>query len=552
MASISQEFSGDVLVIGAGMAGLRIIYELRKQGFSAHGIEAGSDVGGTWYWNSYPGARTDTEAWGYAFFFDEALASEWSWSERYPSQPQMREYLEYVATRFDLRKSFQFNQFVSSARFDDTDNKWVVETDKGNRFSATYLVTACGVLSSPVMPDIVGLQRFKGQAIHSARWPKEKVNFAGKRVAIIGSGATGVQLLPVVSQVAEHVSMFQRTPNYVIPARNNPLVEYDRENLRGRFATMQEQIRNHVFASTFDPNPRSFLDLDEEERDKVLEAKWEWGGFQFVFETFNDFFSNPECNAALAGFIRKKIRTIVNDPKTAEILCPDYPLFSKRPPLGHGYYEAFNRANVSLVDISKNGIEEITADGIRVAGVEHPFDIIIFATGFDAGTGALTDIDIIGTGGVSLRDKWADGPVSYLGICVDQFPNMFMIAGPQGPLSVIPPAIEAECVWIGQVLDKARSQGSDRIEVRPAAAREWKAAVDNSAVGTLLENASSVRSWYMGANVEGKAHVMQFYVGGFKDFADRLEGAVASGFSDLEFSVAHKDRQLDTVKQSAG
>jgi|SRR5579862_83357 len=543
MGNSSRDSTSDVLVIGAGMGGLRAVYELRNLGFSVHGIEAGSDVGGTWYWNTYPGARTDTEAWGYGFFFDEALASEWAWDDRYPNQQQMKKYLEFVATRLDLRKSFDFNQFVRSARFDPSSNKWTVETDGGQKFSARYLVTACGVLSSPIMPKIKGLHQFKGLAVHSARWPKENIDFSGKRVAIVGSGATGVQLLPVVSLVAEHVTMFQRTPNYVIPARNNPLLEYDRQRLRNRYGVMKDQIRNHVFASTFDPNFRKLTDLTFEERQRVMEAKWEFGGFQFVFETFNDFLSSAQCNEEMSEFIRNKIRTIVNDPKTAELLCPKYPLFSKRPPLGHGYFEAYNRDNVSLVDVSGAGVDEVTAVGIRVAGVDYPFDIIIFATGFDAGTGALTDIDIVGTEGLSLREKWADGPLTYFGICVDGFPNMFMISGPQTPLSVVPPAIEAEVVWIGQVLDRARASG--RVEALPQATRNWKAAVDASAAGTLLERSGDVGSWYFGANVEGKAHVMQFYVGGFKDYADRLDASVASNLPELRFETVESRGSVD-------
>jgi cation diffusion facilitator CzcD-associated flavoprotein CzcO len=536
MDQAPPEVANNVVVIGAGMGGLRMVYELRKQGFEVQGIEAGSDVGGTWYWNTYPGARTDTEAWGYGFFFDKELATDWGWDDRYPNQAQMHKYLEQVATRFDLRKSFEFGQFVQSARFDTDTGKWTVETDKGCTFTATYLVTACGVLSSPVMPDIKGLDQFEGTAIHSARWPKEGIDLAGKRVAIIGSGATGVQLLPVLSQVAGHVSMFQRTPNYVIPARNNPLLDQDRERLRHRYDVMKDQIRNHPFASTFDLNERESKSLSYEERQRVLEAKWEFGGFQYVWETFNDFFSSDQCNEELSEFIRKKIRIIVDDPVTAEALCPKYPLFSKRPPLGHGYFEAFNRDNVSLVDISAAGIEEITRDGIRTNGVEHPFDVIIFATGFDAGTGALTDMNVVGSDGISLRDKWADGPLTYFGICVDGFPNMFMISGPQTPLSVVPPAIEAECEWIAKVLKRARSTGTDRVEVSASATRDWKEAVDASARGTLLEKAHEVRSWWLGANVKGKAHVMQFYVGGFKEYADQLDRSVAADYPDLTFT----------------
>lgn len=545
MAGHSQEFTSDILVIGAGMGGLRAVYEFRKLGFSVHGIEAGSDVGGTWYWNTYPGARTDTEAWGYGFFFDEALSTEWSWNDRYPNQEQMQKYLEFVAARMDLKKHFDFDQFVQSARFDPAANNWTVKTNSGRDFSATYLVTACGVLSSPVMPKIKGLDDFLGLAIHSARWPKGEIDLAGKRVAIVGSGATGVQLLPVVSQVAKHVAMFQRTPNYVIPARNNPLLEYDRQRLRSRFGDMKDQIRNHVFASTFDLNPRGMSDVQAEERQKILEAKWEFGGFQFVFETFNDFLINHECNEELSEFIRNKIRMIVDDPETAELLCPKYPLFSKRPPLGHGYFEAYNRDNVSLVDVSGAGVEQITVDGVRVGDVDYPFDIIIFATGFDAGTGALTDIDIVGTEGLSLGEKWVHGPQTCYGICVDGFPNMFMISGPQTPLSVVPPAIEAEVVWIGQVLEKARDSGQEKVEALASATKDWKAKVDASGAGTLLERSGDVGSWYFGANVEGKAHVMQFYVGGFKEYADQLDESVASGFPELQFGAVDEMNSVE-------
>lgn len=542
MRDDAREITSEIIVVGAGFGGLRAMHELRGRGFSVRGLEAGSGVGGTWYWNAYPGARTDTEAWGYNYFFDKALTTGWSWSQRNPPQPEVRAHLEYVADKLDLKKNFEFNSFVKSAHYDEAANQWVLTVGDDSIYRCTYLVNACGPLSSPMTPAIKGLETFRGRWMHTGRWPKDAVDLAGKRIAVIGTGSTGVQVVPAVAPIARQLTIFQRTPNYVLPGRNYPFIESERDAIRAGFEQIKAQVRHHAFGFPMGMSDKMFDDLTPAERQRIMEAKWEVGGFQFIFETFADLISNRECNATAAEFIRNKIRATVKDPVTAEKLCPKYPFFLKRPPLGQRYYEAFNRDNVRLHDLFEAPIDEIVPEGIRAGGQVYPFDIIIFAIGFDAGTGAFTDIDIVGRHGRSLREGWRDGPRTHFGICVDEFPNMFMISGPQGPLTNFPPVIDAQAEWLGQLLDRARSLASDTVEVMPDAVARWTTIVNSSSSGTILEDAASVGSWYAGANVEGKAKVMQFYVGGTNIYFNILEESAADDFPGMAFNrIGAKD-----------
>jgi len=544
MAQGAREHVTEVIVVGAGFGGLRAMHEVRKLGFSVQGLEAGTGIGGTWYWNTYPGARTDTEAWGYNYFFDQELSDGWKWSQRNPSQAEVLQYLDYVATTLNLKKDFRFNSFVESAHYDQSENQWVLTVGAGTVFRCTYLINACGPLSSPVSPQIKGLETFKGRWMHTGRWPKEGVPLAGKRVAVVGAGSTAVQVVPAVAPIAEQVTLFQRTPNYVLPGRNYPLIDIEQQSIRAEFDGIKKQVRDHAFGFPMGMAGRSFNDLDDTERRRIMESQWEIGGFQFIFETFNDLTFNRECNAAASEFIREKIRSVVKDSATAETLCPKYPFFLKRPPLGQRYYEAFNRDNVALVDLLSTPIEEITADGIKVDGEVLPFDIIIFAIGFDAGTGAFTDMDIVGRSGRSLRDDWREGPRTFFGICVDEFPNMFMVSGPQSPLTNFPPVIDAQVDWIGQVLGRARLMGDAKVEAAEEAVASWTNTVNSSADGTVLEDAADVGSWYAGANIEGKAKVMQFYFGGTNIYFKILQESADAGFPGIVFMDVQPNEAL--------
>jgi len=519
------------IVIGAGFGGLRMLYELRERGISAKAIEAGSDVGGTWYWNRYPGARTDSEAWIYCFPFSKELLDEWNWTERFPAQPEVLNYLRHFADKFDLRKDIQFNSRVQSATYNASAKKWTVTAGHGEVFTCTYLIAASGVLSLPVDPPFEGLDSFECEWYLTARWPKAEINFADKRVGIIGTGATGVQVIPVVAEKAKHLTVFQRTPNYVIPANNRPLDDAERKAYKERYDAIWEKAQNHVFGFAMDPANRTRPDVTPEEQQEVFEAVWRIGGFQFLFETFDDLLVDEESNEAAAEFLRNKIREIVKDPVTAELLCPKgYPLGGKRPPLGHSYYEAFNRDNVELVDVSTNPIRRITPKGVRTETDEYEFDMLIFATGFDAGTGALRTMDIHGRAGQSLTDRWASGPETYLGITVDGFPNLFMISGPQTPFANIPIVIENAVQWIGRAITGIEDGDLDYVEPTPVAVDSWVKEVDDLVDATLLRRGEKVHSWFLGANVPGKPHVVLFYFGGANNYFNRIHGVADGGY----------------------
>jgi cation diffusion facilitator CzcD-associated flavoprotein CzcO len=527
----------DAIVIGAGFGGLRMLHELRGLELSVKAIEAGSDVGGTWYWNRYPGARTDSEAWVYCYSFDENLLAEWDWSERFPKQPEMLRYLQHVADHFDLRRDIQFDTRVAYAHYDEDANRWVVATESGGRFTCTYLICATGLLSAPYEPPFPGLASFEGQSYVTARWPKEPVDLTGKRVAVVGTGATGVQVITVVAQIASQLTVFQRTPNYVLPARDHAIDEEQRQAIKASYGAIWQQVRQQVFAFAMKPAGRVAADVTPEQHRQILDAGWESGGFRYIFETFDDILVDAESNAAASDYVREKIRAIVKNSATAELLCPrNHPLVGKRPPLGHFYYEAFNRDSVHLVDVSENPIVEITASGLRTETDEYEFDVIIFATGFDAAIGALRSMDVRGRNGVTINAKWAKGPRTHLGIMVDGFPNMFMISGPQSPFANIPPIIENTVRWIGQALADMRDDGHGHMEATPEAVAAWCTHLTELVNATVVSDGEAAHSWFVGANIPDKPHVAQLYFGGAPAYFAACQSELERGYEGFAFA----------------
>ena len=536
-ASAGLDADTDAIVIGAGIGGLRMLHELREQGLSARVFEAAPDLGGTWYWNTYPGARTDSESWVYAYSFSKELQDEWTWSERYPTQAEVHRYLSFVADRLDLRRDITFGMKVDAAEYDEASACWLVTTADGHSYRCRYLVSAIGLLSTPYTPDIAGIEDFTGDWYVTGRWPKDKkVDFTGKRVAIIGTGATGVQMIPLVSQAAAHLDVFQRTPNFVIPARNYNVTDYEMQAIRASYDEIWRKARRHPAVPVHRPAGITKDDVTPEQHQQVLEGGWEVGGFRYMYATFDDISLDEEANAIASEFVRNKIRAIVKNPATAELLCPkDHPIGSKRPPLGHFYYEAFNRHNVRLVDISSTPITRITPAGVQVGDEEYPCDILVFATGFDAATGSYGHLDIRSCGELTLEKKWADGPRTHLGITVDGFPNLFLISGPQSPFGNIPVVVDATVEWIGQAIGYMRSNGFAAIEPNPEAVDAWWQTLQDYVNATVLTQGT--RSWFLGANIPGKPQGVLFFFGGVGTYRKTIAAAAAGGYRDFAFST---------------
>jgi cation diffusion facilitator CzcD-associated flavoprotein CzcO len=528
----------DIVIIGAGFSGLYMLHHARDVlGLDAVVFEAGAGVGGTWYWNRYPGARCDSESYYYSYSFSEELEQEWEWTSKYPEQPEILRYLDHVADRFDLRRDIRLETRVDGAAFDEATERWIVRTDNGEEVSAQFLVSAVGCLSAANVPDIPGLDRFAGEWYHTGRWPHEGVDFTGKRVGLIGTGSTGIQATPVIAAEAAHLTVFQRTPNYTVPAHNAPLDAERAAEIKATYPAIREHARSSYGGFPFDPSHHSALEVSAEERRDTYEQLSAEGGFKFLFGSFYDLLINDEANKTASEFIRGKIREIVRDPEVAEILAPtDHPYGSKRPPIDTGYFETFNRDNVSLVDLRVAPIEEITERGIRTALGEHELDVIVFATGFDAMTGALLKMDILGRDDLSLRDKWADGPRSYLGLQVAGFPNLFTITGPGSPsvLSNMPVSIEQHVDWISDCITHLRDTSATTIEATADAEAAW---VDHVAEIADLTLFSKANSWYLGANIPGKTRVFMPYVGGVANYRQRCDEVVASGCEGFAISV---------------
>ena len=519
----------DVVIVGAGFAGMYMLYRVRALGFTVRLFEAGSGVGGTWYWNRYPGARCDVESMEYSYQFSEALQQQWRWSERYAAQPEILRYANHVADRFDLRRDMQFDTRVVGAEFREKDNRWSVRTDDASEVSARFLVMATGCLSSTNLPRIEGLESFAGEVYHTGRWPHHPVDFTGKRVGVIGTGSSAVQSIPLIAREARSLTVFQRTATYSVPARNGPLdpayearIKADYSGFRARNSRMP-----NAFGSNLPRNETPALSVAGPERDRAFESRWRHGGL-FFLGAFGDLIFNAEANQTAAGFVRSKIREVVRDPGVARLLEPRQVIGCKRLCLDSGYYETFNRPNVALVDISQAPIEAITPTGLRTGGRDYALDCIVFATGFDAMTGALMAIDIRGRGGLALRDKWADGPRTYLGLGTAGFPNLFLVSGPGSPsvLTNMLVSIEQHVNWIAACIEFMRAHGHARIEARPAAEDDWVAHVNSIADRTVYPLCNS---WYLGANVPGKPRVFMPLLG-FPQYVEKCEAVVARGY----------------------
>lgn len=529
----------DAIVIGAGFAGLALIHYLREAGLSVRVFDKASDVGGTWTWNRYPGAATDSESYYYCLAFSKELLQEWKWTKRYPGWEETLDYLRFVADRCDMRRDIQLNTEITEARFDKDSGTWEVKTSTGETYRSKYFISGMGMISEPMIPKVDGMDRFKGPLFHSSRWPQEGLDYAGKRVGIIGAGATAVQMTPVMAETAASVTVFQRTPNYILPAMQRPMTPEWEAEIKADYDAVIAKCRNHPFGMAFDsPVGRNAVDTPPEERQRIFEENWK-GSFRWVFETFDDLLVNPEANRLAVDFIVAKMRERVNDPEIADLLIPsfeDYPLFAKRPPLDHGYLEAFNRDNVHLVDIKdKEPLVAITETGVRTTARDYEFDIIVLATGFQAYTGALEAFPIRGASGQSLREKWKTASECIMGVCVADFPNMFVVTGPQAPFANLPTSIEQNAIWITRCIEQMEREGHDLCWPRPEAEREWTAETADIHQQTLMAEGDKVHSWMMGANREDKPPRILIYFGGANNYYDRLDQSVREGFPELAF-----------------
>jgi cyclohexanone monooxygenase len=518
----------DVAVVGAGFAGLYMLYRLRGMGFSVTVLEAGHDVGGTWYWNRYPGARCDIESMQYSYQFSDRLQQEWDWSERYATQPEILRYANHVADRFDLRRDIRFDTAVQAAIFDEEQGRWILDIGDGRRVSATHCVMATGCLSSPNMPKIAGIDGFEGASYHTGHWPHEGVDFTGRRVGVIGTGSSAIQSIPMIAAQAKHLTVFQRTPNYSIPAHNAPLDPEKVAAIKADYAGMRARAKRTPPGIDATFNPASAMDDGAEQRRQAYEKRWAKGGLTFM-GAYGDLMLNPDSNATAAEFARAKIREIVDDPAVAEALLPGNIIGAKRLCVDTGYYATYNRPNVTLVDVRDQPIEAITPTGIRARGQDFDLDAIVLATGFDAMTGALLKIDIRGRGGLALADKWADGPRTYLGLAMAGFPNLFTITGPGSPsvLTNMLPSIEQHVDWVADCLGYLRDNGQAVIEARETAEDDW-ITHNNTFVEASLR--PTTESWYNGANIAGKPRVFMPYLGGFPLYVEKCEAVAANGY----------------------
>ena len=522
--------SNDVIVVGAGFGGMYMLHRLRQSGFSTQVIEAGDNVGGTWYWNRYPGARCDVESLDYSYSFDPALQQEWEWSEKYATQPEILRYANHVADRFDLRRDILFNTRVTAASYDEAQARWTVTLDNGETRDCQFLVFATGCLSVPKPIDIEGLEQFKGTRYHSADWPREGVDFSGQRVAVIGTGSSAIQSIPIIASQAKRLTVYQRTPAFSLPALNRPL---DREEIRNRKAKYEQHRQLSRYSSFGVPDPEmldSALEVDERERNRRFQAGWDQGTLVGILQSFNDLLVSKEANDTACEFVRNKIRETVDNPDVAETLCPDsFPIGTKRACLDSGYYDTFNQPHVELVDLKKTPIECVTESGIRTSAGEREFDSIVCATGFDAMTGAISNVDIRGKDGLCLRDCWAGGSETYLGLQIAGFPNLFTITGPGSPsvMSNMMISIEQHVDWIADCLDYLKHRNCQSIEATSEAQQAWVAHVNEIAQGTLFPLANS---WYMGANVPGKPTVFMPYIGGVGPYREKCEAVVAADY----------------------
>jgi cation diffusion facilitator CzcD-associated flavoprotein CzcO len=528
----------DAVVVGAGFSGLYMLKKLREQGLDAVVLERGDDVGGTWYWNRYPGARCDVESPYYSFSFDPELEQEWEWTERYPAQPELQAYMSHVADRYDLRSGIRFETTVDSAVFDEADNEWqVTSTGPGGTqvTRARFCIMATGCLSSSRIPDIEGLQAFTGEVYHTGQWPREGVDFTGKRVGVIGTGSSGIQAIPEIAKQASHLTVFQRTPNFSVPALNGPLDPEFWADVKANYRDVRQRARSTATGMPFPPGSESALDVDDSRVQQVFDEHWTLGGFR-IGACFSDLGISREANDKLAEYIRGKIDTIVDDPSTAELLKPhDYPVGAKRICVDTDYYRTFNLPHVDLVDVRTDPIARITPNGLATDSAEYEVDVLVFATGYDAMTGSILNVDIRGRGDRSLRDHWAAGPKTYLGLSVAGFPNLFSVAGPGSPsvLTNMITAIELHVEWIDEHIAYLRQNGLETSEALPEFEDAWVQHVNDVADMTLMKQANS---WYLGANVPGKPRVFMPYVGGLVAYTQRCDEVAEQDYHGFQLA----------------
>jgi cyclohexanone monooxygenase len=526
----------DVVVVGAGFAGMYLLHKLRGQGYTVRVYEQGDGVGGTWYWNRYPGARCDVESIEYQYGFSDEIQRGWTWTERYAAQPEILRYQNYVADKLDLKKDIQFNTRVTAASYDEADGRWTVATSQGDRVRAKFCVMATGCLSAAKLPEIAGIGAFNGPTYHTGDWPKEGVDFSGKRVAVIGTGSSAVQSIPVIAEQAKHVVVFQRTPNFTLPAGNRPLTPEEIAEGHAKLAEQRKAAYDSMGGLSMAYNEKMVADLTPEERERELATRWNAGGFAFL-GAYADLMATQEANAYAAEFARREMRKRIKDPKIADMLTPtDHPVGAKRLCLDTGYLETFNQPHVELVNVRANPIEGIVATGVKAGGKLYEVDAIVFATGFDAMTGALLSIDIRGRKGQSLRDKWAAGPRTYLGLGTAGFPNLFFVTGPGSPsvLSNMIVSIEQHVEWITDCIKALEAKQVVSIEATPQAEDQWVDHVNEVAATTLYPEANS---WYMGANVPGKPRVFMPYAGGVGVYRQKLLEVANANYEGFALSA---------------
>ena len=524
----------DVIVIGAGISGMYQLYRLRELGLSVRVFEAGTGVGGTWYWNRYPGARFDSESYSYGYSFSQELLDEWDWTEHFAPQPETERYLNHVADKFDLRRDIQFSSRVTAAVYDEAHRSWDVTLQDGGRHSGRFLVTAVGPLSAPTFPRIEGIDDFRGEAYHTGLWPKEPVRFEGKRVAVIGTGASGVQAISEIAKAAAHLTVFQRRPNWCTPLHNRPIAAVEMAEIRAGYPDLFQRCQETAACFIHTTDPRGTFEVTQAEREAFWEKLYSEPGFGIWQGNFRDMLTDREANRLVSEFVARKIRERVKDPEVAEKLIPkDHGFGTRRVPQETGYYEVYNQPNVELVSLLEMPIERITPTGIRTSEREFAFDIIVYATGFDAITGSLDRIDIRGAGGQKLKDKWKSGLTTFVGVMVDGFPNMFMVMGPHTALGNIPRSIEYNVEWIRDLLGHMRERGLTFADARPEAVTEWTGFVAEKGKG-LLSN--EVDSWMTGVNmnVEGKqTRILARYSGTAPEYRAWCDRVASGGYREL-------------------
>ncbi|QCQ93418.1 flavin-containing monooxygenase [Rhodococcus sp. SGAir0479] len=530
----------DVIVVGAGISGLYAVHALRRRGMTVHGFESAAGVGGTWFHNRYPGARCDVESVDYSYSFDEALQQEWTWTERFATQPEILSYLEHVADRFDLRSAFDFLTRVTSTVWDDESARWTVTTDTGRTMTARFCVMATGVLSATNRPDIPGRDSFAGETYHTGEWPHRSVGLTGKTIGVIGTGSSGIQSIPVIAEEAAHVFVFQRSPNYSIPAGNRSLTAEQIAEVKATYPERRRLARLSGGGTPFTPYPKGAREVDETERRRVYDEWWHRGGYLFA-KAFPDQTVSIESNDTAREYVAARIREMVSDPEIADQLIPnDHPIGTKRIVTDSGYFDTFNRDNVTLVNLRRTPIEEITETGVRTSGAHYELDMLVFATGFDAMTGALSRIDVRGRDGRTLADEWSAGPRTYLGVAAAGFPNMFIMVGPGSPsvLANMVLGAEQQVDWIADCLDHLSTHNGLSIEATDRAVDEWVAECNAKAAGTLFPTANS---WYMGANIPGKPRVFMPYIGGFAHYGGVLSEVADAGYKGFDIRTGPEE-----------